>query len=78
MCPIYLFQCVRKSTDGSNALSMGLTGGAGWWRGFDGLEQLQLIFKMHLLKTTQKCLAGLNLKECNQLFKAPTASKFQN
>lgn len=50
----------------------------GWWRGFDGLEQLQLIFKMHLLKTTRKCLAGLNLKQCNQVFKAPTASKFQN
>lgn len=37
-------------------------------RDLDGPEQLQLIFKTYLLKTTQKCLADLSLKQCNQFF----------
>lgn len=43
----YLFVPEHGWVDGSNGLSMEHTGGVGWWRKLDGLEQLHLIFKTY-------------------------------
>lgn len=71
---INLFVC--SSAWVGNGLSMGLAGGVGWWTGLEGLEQLQLIFKMYLLTTTRKCLVELDLILEYPTFKNPTASEF--